>query len=166
MTERREQSERDLFRAKEFWEEEERAAHREAWRQLLRWLAVFVVLFAFGSFVLWWAGQTVLYGTARATEAETKASWRIYGIVRDEETKQPVPFARIADGPKAKAPHFASVADHLGHFELHTLPERHEVTASALGYRTKTVTVGREWYSWMPSGDERVDFMLRREGGR
>ena len=162
----KEQPEKELFRAAEFWQEEERASRKEMVRQSVRWLVLFVALFAFVCFVIWWAGQTVQYGTARSTNSETKASWRLYGIVRDEATGEPVPFARIADGPGAKPPHFAATADHLGHFDLHTLPERHEVTASALGYQARTAKVGREWYSWMPSGDERLDFLLRREEGR
>lgn len=162
----KEQPEHELFRAAEFWQEEERASRKEMVRQSARWIVLFAALFAFGCFVMWWAGQAILYGTARTTNTETRAAWRVYGIVRDEATREPVASARIADGPDAKPPHFTSTADHLGHFELHTLPERHEVTASALGYRPRTVKVGREWFSWMPSGDERVDFMLRREAGR
>lgn len=135
-------------------------------RHFARWLVIFAVLFFFGCFVLWWAGQTVHYGAARAASTASPPEWRIYGIVRDEATREPVPFARIADGPDAKPPRFAATADHLGHFELHTLPERHEVTASAPGYKAKTLKVGREWYSWMPSGDERMDFFLEREAAR
>lgn len=162
----KEKPESELFRAPEFWEEEERASRGEMVRQSVRWLLFFVALFAFGCFVMWWAGQAVSYGTNRSTNTHAKATWRLFGIVRDEDTGEPVAFARIADGPKAKPPHFASTADHLGHFEMHTLPERHEVTASALGYRPRTRQVGREWFSWMPSGDERLDFLLKREAGR
>jgi hypothetical protein len=166
MARKKEEPEQELFRASEFWQEEERAARREMGRQLVRWLAVFAVLFAFGCFVMWWAGQTVQYSSARTTSADAKAAWRVYGIVRDEETGEPVPFAKVADGPGGHPPRYEATADHLGHFELYTLPERHQVTAGALGYHPRTAKVGRDWYSWMPSGTERVDFLLRRERGR
>lgn len=166
MARKNEESEQELFRASEFWQEEERAARHEMRHQLVRWLLVFAALFAFGCFVMWWAGQTVLYSAARTTGAETNATWRVYGIVRDGETQEPVPFAKVVDGPHAHPPRYEAMADHLGHYTLNTLPEKHEVTAGALGYSAKTVKVGRDWYSWMPSGDERVDFLLRRERGR
>lgn len=166
MARQTEQPEHELFRAEEFWQEEERAARREMGRQFARWLVIFAAMFFFGCFVIWWAGQTVRYGAARSANHHAPPEWRIYGIVRDAQTGEAVPFAGIADGPDARQPRFHSMADHLGHFELHTLPERHEVTASALGYRPRTVKVGREWYAWMPSGDERVDFHLSREEGR
>lgn len=166
MARQREESDHELFRAEEFWQEEERSARREMGRQFARWLVLFVALFSFGCFVVWWAAQTVRYGAARSGTISAPPEWRIYGIVRDASTGEPVPFARIGDGPDARPPRFSSTADHLGHYELHTLPERHEVTVSAIGYRHRTIKVGREWYAWMPSGDERVDFHLTREEGR
>ena len=50
-------SHEELFRAAEFWQEEERASRKEMVRQSARWIVLFIALFAFGCFVTWWAGQ-------------------------------------------------------------------------------------------------------------
>lgn len=152
----------DEFRPVEFWQEEERSARVELRRQLLRWLLVFGALAAAVVFTLWWAGSIVRFSAARA-EGRAEATWRIYGVVTDGSTGEPVPFARIADDPHGQPPVFHALADHLGHYELQTVAEKHAVLVTALGFRPARIQVGRAWYAWMPAGEERLDVRLERE---
>ncbi|MBI4894036.1 MAG: hypothetical protein HY821_25690 [Acidobacteria bacterium] len=152
----------DEMRPAEFWQEEERAALGEMRRQLVKWLVVFAALVCGAMFVIWWAGSTVQFGAARA-EGRGAASYRLFGVVTDAETGEAVPFARISDDGQGPPPHFHAMADHMGHYELNTMAERHMVVVTGLGYAATQVRVGRAWYSWMPSGEERVDVRLKKE---
>lgn len=155
-------SDGDDLRPVEFWQEEERASRAEIRRQLVRWLATFVVVAAGLASTLWWAGSTVRFSAERA-QGGGEAAWRVYGVVTDAVTGEPVPFARIADDPEGQPPLFQSMADHLGHYELRTLAEKHAVEVRALGYRPARFEVGRAWYAWMPAGEQRLDARLTRE---
>ena len=150
----RRRGEDDDFRPAEFWQEEARSAQREVRQQLVRYSILFVALCAGVFFALWWAGQTIHFTAARV-DSTVKPTWRVFGVVTDAATGEPVPFARVADDPEGPGPHFSSQADHLGHYELLTLAEPHRVLVSALGYHDAAIRIGRAWYSWMPSGDER-----------
>lgn len=152
----------DEFRPAEFWQEEERLGRAEMRGQLARWLLAFAGVAAAVMFTLWWAGSTVRFSASRA-QGEGEATWRLYGVVTDAGTGEPVAFARIADAPSGPPPHYEALADHLGHYELRTLAERHRVEVRALGYRAAEVEAGRAWYAWMPSGEQRVDVRLSRE---
>jgi hypothetical protein len=150
------------FRPVEFWQEEERAGRAEIRRQLVRWTVTFAAVAAGLMFTLWWAGSTVRFSAARA-QGEGAATWRVFGVVTDAASGEPVPFASIADDAGGAPPLFHSMADHLGHYEHLTLAERHRVEVRALGYRSVQVEAGRAWYAWLPSGEQRLDVRLTRE---
>jgi hypothetical protein len=152
----------DTIRPAEFWQEEARLAEREVRQQLVRYSVVFALLFAGVCFAMWWAGQTIHFSAARV-DATVKPTWRVFGVVTDASSGEPVPFAQISDGQEGPGPHFSAQADHLGHYELLTLAEPHDVHVSALGYQAARTRIGRSWYSWMPSGDERADVALQPE---
>ncbi|MBI5085314.1 MAG: hypothetical protein HZB13_12035 [Acidobacteria bacterium] len=150
------------FRPAEFWQEEARASRADIRRQFIRWTLVFIALVCAVIFALWWAGSTVHFSASRVDES-TRPTWRLFGVVTDAATGEAVPFARIADDPHGRFPHFQATADHLGHYELLTIAEKHSVVVSALGYRPASAAIGRNWFLWMPSGDQRLDVTLTRE---
>jgi hypothetical protein len=154
--------EAEEFRPVEFWQEEEKAARSELRRQVVRWLVMFVVVAAGIMFTVWWASSTVRFSAERA-EGRGEAAWRLFGVVTDAETGAPVPFARIGDDPAGQPPLFHSMADHMGHYELRTVAGKHYVLVTALGYRPVRMEVGRAWYAWMPSGEDRLDVRMTRE---
>ncbi len=143
----------------EFWRDEQRGNRGEMRRQTLRWGLLFAVVFAFVFFAFWWAGSAVHFSASRV-ETSTAATWRVSGAVRDARTGAPVAWARIRDDPAGRPPLFEATATLDGSYELLTVAEPHEVVATALGYRTQRVKVGRFWYLWMPKGSERVDIVL------
>lgn len=152
----------DELRPVEFWQEEERASRAEVRRQLLRWTATFAAVAAALTFTLWWAASTVRFSAGRA-QGEGEATWRVYGVVTDAATGQPVAFARVADDTEGRPPLFHALADHLGHYELTTLAEKHWVEVRAVGYHAARFEAGRAWYAWMPAGEQRQDMRLKRE---
>jgi len=153
---------KDELRPVEFWQEVALNDRREFRRLLLRWSLIFAALCAFVVFFVWWAGAALRFSATRV-DATTPPTYRVFGIVRDRATGQPVPFAKVADHHQALPPRFQCVTDHLGHFEMFTVAEPHPITAWALGYQSATVQVGKRWFHWLPSGSQRVDLSLDRE---
>jgi hypothetical protein len=152
----------DDDRPAEFWQEEQRQQARESRGLALRWAFTFILMFSIAAFALWWAASTVHFGASRS-EGSTTPTYRVFGVVTDRLTGNPVPFARVADDPGGSPPLFETATDHLGHYELLTIAERHRLRVSALGYRMQTIEVGKPWYSWMPSGSEVRSIVLERE---
>jgi hypothetical protein len=146
----------------EFWRDEAARA-RDEWRYLIvRWTIAFVLVFGFVVYAVWWAGQTVRFGASRV-EGVTAATYRVYGIVRDSASGEPVPFAKVQDDPRGRPPHYETLADHLGHFELVTVAEPRKLLVSALGYRPRLADIGRKWYAWQPADTQRVELELQKE---
>jgi hypothetical protein len=158
---RRDHDAADL-RPLEFWQEEEANIRAEMRRHILHWFILLIVLFSVTWFVAWWASSSIHFSASRV-EATTKATWRVFGVIRDDATGEPVTFARIADSPKGRPPRFEASADHLGHYELMTVAEPHEIIVLAFGYQPLRLEIGRPWYRWMPEGGERCDVRLRRK---
>jgi hypothetical protein len=146
----------------EFWRDEERAQRQDLLYTSLRLAATFVLLFLAVMGALHWAGKSVHFSASRV-ESTTRPTWRVYGIVTDTATSEPVPFAHVADDSHMRPPLHATQADHLGHFELLTIAEPHEVVISALGYHARSAAVGRQWFEWTPEGSERLQISLERE---
>ena len=60
-------------------------------------------------------------------------------------------------------PHFETTADHSGNFQLSTIPEPHQISVAALGYRPQAIVVGSHWFFWNPKGKEQLDVRLKPE---
>ncbi len=142
-------------------EAEDAAESGDSWvRPALRLAIIFALLFAGVFFAFWWAGSAVRFSAARAAD-RTTPTWRISGTVRDALTHQPVPWALVEDDPAGPAPFFRAEADYGGAFELVTLAEPHRIRVSAPGYHPESVSIGRAWFEWMPSGNEKKNIDLR-----
>jgi hypothetical protein len=146
----------------DFWREESAREREELKKLIVRWAIAFLLVFCLIVYALWWAGQTIRFGASRV-EATTTATYRVYGIVRDAAGGVAVPFAKVQDDPHGRPPHYETLADHLGHFELLTVAEPRKLLVSALGYRSRVVDIGRQWYVWRPSDTQRVELTLTRE---
>ena len=145
-------------RPTEFWQEAKTADRADLRRYAVRWAMAFALLIAGMFFVLWRSSSAVHFGSSRV-EARTAATYRVIGQVVDTAGR-PVAWARVADDPGGKPPLFETAADRHGNFELLTIAEPHDIVAVALGYRESRVQVGKSWYLWMPSGDQRVRITL------
>jgi hypothetical protein len=124
-----------------------------------RMTAAFAVIFGAVFFAFWWSGSAVRFGAARAGD-QVQPTWHISGVVRDAATGQPIPWAAVEDDPSGRPPFFRADADHNGGYELVTLAEPHRIRASAPGYRSAVVEIGRAWFLWMPSGNEQREIQL------
>lgn len=128
----------------------------------VRWALVFVVLISAMAFALWWSSRALEYSTARMQET-AKATYKVRGEVIDKITGKPVAWADLEDDPSGRPPRFRTSADHLGRFELLTFAEPHRILVSALGYRPSSLRTGKDWYLWMPKGEEQVRVELEPE---
>jgi hypothetical protein len=149
-------------RGKEFWQEQREANRKELLRFSLRWGIVLAAISAIFGWMLWRSSSAVDFAASRV-EANTPARYKITGTVRDAVTSKTVPWPVIADSPEGSPPHFHTTGKHDGTFELWTIAEPHNVVISALGYRSVTVRVGKAWYLWMPSGEEKFEIRLDPE---
>jgi len=128
----------------------------------LRWALVFAFLIAAMGFALWWSSQALDYSTARI-QSTARATYRVHGTVVDKSSGKPVAWADVEDDPANRPPRFRTSADHLGRFELLTFAEPHRIIVSALGYKAGSHRTGKEWYLWMPKGEEQVRVELEPE---
>lgn len=62
------------------------------------------------------------------------------GVVRDQETREPLAFAAVAVG----ATSLGVMTEHDGSFELHLAPGTYEIVVSMIGYETKRISVVME----------------------
>jgi hypothetical protein len=135
----------------------------ELWSVPVRYLArlalVFLLLFA-GVYVAFrWSGAAVNFGSLRVSGRATP-TWQVNGVVKDRQTRQPIPWARVEDDPAGRPPFFSADADRDGRFLLLTLAEPHRVRVSAPNYVTTLVDIGRVWFLWTPRGGERRELLL------
>lgn len=114
---------------------------------------VFALLFGCVFLAFWWAGSAVRFGAARAAD-RSSPTWRVFGTVSDATTHQPIPWAVVEDDPAGQPPFFRADANYKGVFNLVTLAEPHRIRASAPGYGTVFLSIGRAWFVWMPQGKE------------
>lgn len=128
----------------------------------VRWALVFLALISGMAFALWWSSRALEYSTARM-QSTAKATYRIRGEVIDKATGKPVAWADLEDDPAGRPPRFRTSADHMGRFELVTFSEPHHIVISALGYRPSRHRTGKDWYLWMPKGEEQVRIELEPE---
>jgi hypothetical protein len=142
-----------------FLAEEKAETRRLIPGHLLRLSVAFGLLFAAVFFCFWWSGMAIQFGAARVAERPI-ATWKVAGTVVDQASGEPVPWATIRDSPEGRPPFFQANADAQGRFELLTLAEPHRVLVEANGYRTQSVTVGRQWFIWWPSGVEQVQIRI------
>jgi hypothetical protein len=143
----------------EFWQQEPAEERKLYRRQIFRWSLLFLALCGGVFFAFWWSGSAIHFGASRVTET-TAPTYKVTGKVVDARTGAPVPWPSAQDDPAGNPPMFQALGDVSGTFELHTIPEPHFVTVSALGYRAQQVKVGRIWYLWMPSGTELIEVKL------
>ena len=120
-----------------------------------RWALVFLTLIGALGWALWWSSAALEFSTSRIKET-TRATYRVRGVVIDRSTGRPVAWANLEDDPAMRPPRFRTSADHTGRFELLTVAEQHRLVVSALGYRTTSHLTGKDWYLWMPKGQEEV----------
>jgi hypothetical protein len=142
---------------------EEDAELREIFvRTGLRAAASFALFFAAVCFAFWWSGRAVAFGAARAAD-RAAPTWRVRGTVRNAITQEPIPWAAVEDDAAGRPPLYHTEASYLGAYELVTLAEPHQIRASAPGYRSALVGVGRAWFLWLPGGEERREIELQPE---
>ena len=128
----------------------------------MQYAVAFAALFAVVFFFFWWSGNAIQFGAARVGERPV-ATWRVVGKVTDADTGEPIPWAKVRDDPGGRAPFFEANADHTGVFALLTLAEPHQVLVEARGYQSARVQVGRQWFVWWPSGQEKAEVVLKPE---
>jgi len=131
-------------------------------RSGVRVAGAFALLFGVVFCAFWWSGKAVEFGAARAG-GRAVPTWRVSGLVRDARTRQPVPWAAVADDSGGRPPLYGTDADYAGRYQLFTLAEPHRVRISAPGYRTVMVRIGRAWFLWLPRGEERLNVDLEPE---
>ena len=146
-------------RPRSFLDEELAQERFEARGLLIRWIVGFCLLFAVVFLAFWWSGSAVRFGSARVT-ASNAPTYRIWGTVRDARSGEPIPWAVIEDDPAGNPPFFKADADQNGVYSLLTLAEPHRLRISAAGHRTADLRVGRAWFVWWPSGEERHEIRL------
>ncbi len=146
----------------EFWEEEAVEERKQMGKQALKWGLLFLLLCGGLFFALWWASSAVRFSSSRV-QANTGATYRVFGVVKDALSGAPVAWAEIVDEPSGHPPHFQTTADRFGVFELSTIAEPHYLLVNALGYRQERVRIGQAWYTWMPKGEEKKDIALLKE---
>lgn len=132
---------------------------RDQRRQYIRWGLSFAVLFAFVFIAFWWSGSAIKYGATRMRGGGAP-SYQITGVVRDSVTHGPIPWAQIATDFSVSGKFFETTADADGAFTLMTMPEPQKLVVSASGYQQASVPVGRQWFSWLPSGKEEKNIEL------
>ncbi len=143
--------------------QEEIAEERQEGRRLLVRCAIgFTLLFGAVFLAFWWSGSAVRFSTARVNAANAP-TYRVWGAVRDAQSRQPIPWAVVEDDADGNPPFFRADADVDGVYSLLTLAEPHRVRISAAGHRTIVRQVGRAWFLWWPRGDERCDVLLEAE---
>lgn len=131
-------------------------------RYILRIAVAFVMLFGAVFVAFRWSGAAVRFGAQRVS-GNAVPTWRVRGVVRDAQTREPVPWARVEDDPSGRPPLYFTEADLRGRFDLLTLAEPHRVRVSAPNYREFTAPVGRSWYLWIPRGDEYRELNIDRK---
>ena len=128
----------------------------------MTWAVAFLALFGFVFLAFWWSGSAIRYGAGRVTDS-VGASYQVAGSVADKKTGKPVPWAEVqtdfASGPQF----YSTTADRNGEYALLTLPERHRLIVRANGYHAASITVGRQWFAWLPHGSERRNVELTPE---
>ncbi len=128
----------------------------------LRWAIVFATLVGLMGFALWWSSRALNYGASRI-QSTARATYKVHGVVVDKTTGKPVAWADLEDDPALRPPRYRTSADFGGKFELVTLPEPHQIVVSALGYKPGVHLTGKDWYLWMPKGEEKVRIELEPE---
>jgi hypothetical protein len=131
-------------------------------RHGIRVAAAFALLFGFVFAAFWWSGAAVRFGADRAADRAVP-TWLVTGTVRSAATREPIPWAVVEDDPVGKPPSYHTDANYSGAYELLTLAEPHRIRASAPGFRSATVSIGRQWFLWLPKGNEKRDIQLQPE---
>jgi hypothetical protein len=121
-----------------------------------------VLLFAGVFYAFWWSGAALQFSAARVADRAAPA-WHVTGTVRNGVTREAVPWASVEDDVSGRPPFYRSDANQYGQFDLVTLSEPHRIRISAPGFRAVTVSVGRTWFLWLPSGREEHDIRLLPE---
>jgi hypothetical protein len=145
-----------------FLQEEIAEERLETRRLMLRWTIGFLLLFGGVFLAFWWSGSAVRFGAARVT-ATNAPTYRVWGTVRDAKSGEPIPWAVVEDDPDGSPPMFRADADIQGAYSLLTLAEPHRVRISAVGHRSAVLGIGKAWFLWWPSGDEKQDVRLDPE---
>lgn len=128
----------------------------------LRWALVFLVLIGLMAYALWWSSAALEYSASRIKET-TRATYKVTGVVIDKSTGRPVAWANLEDDPAVRPPRFRTSADHTGRFQLMTIAEPHRIVVTALGYQSTLHQTGKDWFLWMPKGEEKVRIELEPE---
>ncbi len=149
-------------RQRSFLDEEMAEEKFETRGLLLRWSAGFCLLFAGVFFAFWWSGSAIRFGAGRVA-ATNEPTYRVWGVVCDAQSGEPIPWAVIEDDPAGNSPYFRTDADMAGVYHLLTLAEPHRLRISAIGHRAATVNIGKPWFIWWPRGEERHDVKLPSE---
>ena len=72
-------------------------------------------------------------------------------------------MSAVSDDESGRGQFFEATADIHGDYDLMTLAEPHAMRFTANGYKPLTQPVGKPWYSWMPSGEQKLDVNLEPE---
>jgi hypothetical protein len=140
--------------------QEELAAERfETRRLLIRWCVGFALLFAGVFFAFWWSGKAVRFSASRVM-AQSTPTYHVWGVVRDAQTGEPLPWALVEDNPAGNPPYFRAEAGADGTYSLLTLAEPHQLRITASGHRPAMIGVGKPWFSWWPDGEEKREIRL------
>ena len=91
------------------------------------------------------------------------ATYRVSGVILDRNTHRPIPWAQVQTDFAAGQQFFSATADQNGTFSLMTLPERQHLVVNANGYRTGSISAGRQWFAWLPRGSEQRKIELSPE---
>lgn len=154
MLRRRRDSESEFdFTSQNFLEEERVEDRLALHRTIARWVIGFAGVFCFAAMAFWWSGSAVRYSAARV-EQRTKPTYRVSGVILDNRTHQPVPWAEVSTDFQFGGAFFSTQADQDGKYSIETLAEPHDLVIKANGYKVKRFHVGKQWFSWTPGGSE------------
>lgn len=135
---------------------------RQIAAQLVRWSLAFALLFAAVFLCFWWSGAAIRFSADRVAH-RAQRTWKIWGTVRNAVTHDPVPWAVVQDDPSGLPPFFQTDANFDGAYSLQTLPEPHHLLVRANGFQDARIRIGRQWFTWLPDGEEHREILLNPE---
>ncbi len=148
-------------RGKEFWEEELEETRRDVRHASAKIVLILLGLLVAMGFVLWRSHEAIDFASSHI-QGQADARYIVTGVVKSAKTDQPVPWPVLHDEYDGKT--YANVTGKAdGTFELSTIATAHNVHVSAFGHKTTVVRVGKPWFTWLPSGSEKVQVVLTPE---
>ncbi|MBI4904430.1 MAG: hypothetical protein HY820_12385 [Acidobacteria bacterium] len=148
-------------RGKEFWEEEQEETRRDVHNATLKLVAIFAAILLALGFMLWRSQEAIGFAASHIS-GQADSRYIVTGKVKSAKTGQPVPWPALHDEYDGKT-YSDTTGKHDGTFVLSTIATAHHLRVSAFGYKPATVRIGKPWFTWLPSGSEKLEIVLQPE---